>query len=182
VFGDEFAKGETVDRATALVATLAETFQRGQDLVAVVVAYGRGVLVRMPRSLPYMELSPYRPADRRIPVQLLAYEKPEKDGIRQRELHSGDLITPPSGIEFQAVQDTRLPFPDNYEIRWQVVNTDKAAAAANDLRGDFYPSKPRGYRYESAKYRGVHWVQAFLVNKRTGLLDGVSERFFVVIE
>jgi len=61
------------------------------------------------------------------------------------------------------------------------VNTDRAAAADNGLRGDFYRSDVHGYRYEATKYRGVHWVQAFLGNKRTGLRDGLSERFFVVI-
>lgn len=58
---------------------------------------------------------------------------------------------------------------------------DKAAAADNCLRGDFYRSNTHGVRYEPTKYRGVHWVQAFLINKRTDSLDGVSERFLVVI-
>jgi hypothetical protein len=181
VCGDEFAKGETVERATALVTRLAESFQRGQDLVAVVLAYGRGVLNRMPRILPHVEPAPYRLADRQIPVRIIAHEKQTKGGVRQRALQSGELINARSGIEFQAVQHTGLPFPKDYEIRWQVVNTDKAAAADNCLRGDFYRSDTHGYRYEPTKYRGVHWVQAFLVNKRTGLLDGLSERFFVVI-
>jgi hypothetical protein len=181
VFGDEFAKGETVERATALVARLAESIKRGQDLVAVVVAYGPGVLARMPRSLPHVEPSPYRQADRQIPVRVVAHEKSTKGGMRQRVLQSGDLINPRSGIEFQALQNNGLPFPTDYEIRWQVVNTDRAAAADNCLRGDFYRSDTHGYRYEPTKYRGVHWVQAFLINKRTRLLAGVSDRFFVVI-
>jgi hypothetical protein len=181
VFGDAFAKGETVDRATTLMASLAERFQRGQDLVAVVVARGRGVLEHMPRTLPHVEPSPYRLGDHQIRVRLFAHEKRTRGGARERELESGDLIAPRSGIEFQAVQHNGLQFPQDYEIRWQVVNTDKAAAAENCLRGDFYRSDTHGYRYEPTKYRGVHWVQAFLVNKRTGLLDGVSERFFVVI-
>jgi Second Messenger Oligonucleotide or Dinucleotide Synthetase domain/Adenylyl/Guanylyl and SMODS C-terminal sensor domain len=182
VFGDEFAQGETVERATSVVAKLAESFQRGQDLVAVVVAYGRAVLTRMPRSLPHVEAPPYRPANAQVPVQLIAHEKRTKGGSRVRELQSGDLIEPKSGIEFQAVQNNGLPFPKEFEIRWQVVNTDKAATADNGLRGGFYPSDTHGYRYEATKYRGVHWVQAFLVSKRTDSLAGVSDRFFVVIE
>lgn len=181
VFGDKFAEGETVERATSLVARLAESIQRGQDLVAVVAVHGRAVLIRMPRMLPHVEPSPYRPANRQIPVRIIAHEKRTKGGISQRELQSGELIDPRSGIDFQAVQHNYLPFPKDYLVRWQVVNTDKAAAADDGLRGGFYRSDTHGYRYEATKYRGVHWVQAFLVNKRTGMLDGVSDRFFVVI-
>jgi hypothetical protein len=67
-------------------------------------------------------------------------------------------------------------------VQWQVVNSDEDAWRANGLRGGFYESKPRGVRWETTEYRGVHWVQAFVVRKRDRLCVGRSERFFVIIE
>jgi hypothetical protein len=78
---------------------------------------------------------------------------------------------------------TGMPYsPSEYDVKWQVVNTDREAANANALRGGFYGSKPAGRRWERTLYRGVHWVQAFVVLKRSGRCIGRSDRFFVVIE
>ena len=60
-----------------------------------------------------------------------------------------------------------------YTAYWQVVNTGEEAEAANCLRGDFYTSKTIGngglnsctaLRDEYTEYKGVHWVQCFIVN------------------
>ncbi len=61
-------------------------------------------------------------------------------------------------------------------------HTDKAAYEANSLRGDFYNSDVGFSRTESLSYRGVHFVEAFLVGKSDGRLYGKSEPFYVVIE
>jgi hypothetical protein len=181
VFGDKFAKGEAIERATTLITRLFESIPTGLDLVAAVLAYGRNVLDRVPETLPHVEPSPYCPASNSIRVRVVAHEKPRRGTASLRELESGAAIEPNSGIEFRAVQGTGLPFPRDYEIRWQVVNTDRAAADDDCLRGGFYESDSHGYRYEATKYRGVHWVKAFIVNKRTRKLVGTSERFFVVV-
>ena len=180
VFGKDFAKGETVDRATTALVQLAESVERGRDLVAVVIAHGRDILRRMPRNFLHVEPPP-RMSGNRIPVRVVAHEKrAERDAILRR-LQSAEPIDARSGIAFEALTNAGLPFPKDYDVKWQVVNTDRAAAAENALRGEFYRSETHGCRYEPTKYRGVHWVQAFLINKRTGFCDGVSERFFVVI-
>lgn len=181
VFGDEFAKGETVDRATTALIRLAESIAPGRDLVSLVLSYGRGILVRMPCSFLHVEPPP-RMSGKQIPVRVEACEKHTADGPAARTFYNGDDIDAGSGVEFHAIQNTGMAFSgEYYEVRWQVVNTDRAAAESNDLRGEFNPSKPHGVRYERTKYRGVHWAQAFLINKRTRLCDGVSPRFFVVI-
>lgn len=181
VLGKDFAKGETLDRATKAVAELAASVRPGQDLVAVVLSFGRWVLQNMPRTFPHVEPPP-RMSGRAIPVRVVAQEKRAKDSPAVRALQTGDDIGVGSGIGFRALQNTGMPFANGYyKVQWQVVNTDRAAAESNDLRGEFCSSSPPGHRYETTKYRGVHWVQAFLINKRTGLCDGVSERFFVVI-
>ncbi len=48
-------------------------------------------------------------------------------------------------------------------IEWQVVNTGRDAGRC--LRGDFYPSDDgRNVRWETTLYRGMHWVEAFLIS------------------
>jgi len=58
---------------------------------------------------------------------------------------------------------TNTPLP--YTVHWQIVNTGVEAASAGQLRGDFYPSEEnaREVRWESTRFSGVHWVEAFIV-------------------
>ena len=56
------------------------------------------------------------------------------------------------------------------------------AARAGALRGEFYSSDDRSARAEQLSYRGVHFVEAFLVRKRENRLVGQSEPFYVVFE
>jgi len=182
VFGDSFAQGETAERATTALTKLAESVDRGKDLVAVVLSHGRNVLARIPSTLPHVKPVTYRYAGRQSGVGVVAYEKRTKKSVRLGIVHSGTPVDKGSGLEFQALQSSGLPIPNTYKVLWQVVNTDREAAANDCLRGGFYNSDTHGYRYEETSYRGVHWVQAFVVNKRTQMIEGVSERFFVVIQ
>jgi hypothetical protein len=58
----------------------------------------------------------------------------------------------------------------------------QGGGACRRLRGDFYPSDSGSSRSEQLSYRGVHFVEAFLVRKRDSGLVGQSEPFYVVIE
>jgi hypothetical protein len=61
---------------------------------------------------------------------------------------------------------TNTPLP--YTVSWQVVNTGAEAAAATQLRGDFYDAEyENGVRWESTNYSGLHWVEAFIVKDGT---------------
>ena len=182
VFGDAFAKYETIDKGASAVATLAERFLPGKDLADTVLTLGRRVLDLVPASLPHMEAPKYKYSQRQIPIRVVADEKQSRDSAALRRLSSGDAIRKDSGIVFQATQTNGLPFPANdYSVMWQVVNTDREAANAGDLRGEFTRLSTRHDHFESTRYRGVHWVQAFLVGKRTNRIDGASERYFVIV-
>ncbi|MBB3208926.1 hypothetical protein FHS27_004760 [Rhodopirellula rubra] len=62
--------------------------------------------------------------------------------------------------------ETDVPKP--YTVYWQVVNTGAEAANESNLRGDFYDGGQSGkIRRESTKYRGMHWVEAFVVKNDT---------------
>lgn len=182
VFGDEFAKGEIIESATSGLARIAESIQHGKDWVALVLSSGRNVLSQMPFNLPHVMALPYQKSRDQIGVRLTAYEKYSKNSVRLRQIFSGDPLEKNSGVEFIATQTTGLPFPDTYQVKWQVVNTDIEAVNANCLRGDYYPSDTHGSRFEATKYHGVHWVQAFVINKRTNQVVGSSERLFVVVK
>jgi hypothetical protein len=69
----------------------------------------------------------------------------------------------PKNVSLRFEVETNAPQP--YEVKWQVVNTGKEAAEADDLRGDFYSSDRPGTTvwWESTAYNGTHWVEAFIV-------------------
>ncbi|HEY2461633.1 MAG TPA: nucleotidyltransferase [Candidatus Acidoferrum sp.] len=80
-------------------------------------------------------------------------------------------------LKFELETDTPRP----YEIAWQVVNTGKEAADANDLRGRFHQGDGIQNRihWESTKYRGTHWVEGFIV--KGGVIVATSTPVFVKI-
>ncbi len=182
VFGDDFAKKEVAEKATTSVSIVAKNYSQNLDLVSVVQQFGKNVLQQMPFRLPHVKSLSYRKEKTNIPVILLAWERRGRLVQNPRVLCSGDKIEKNSGILFKAIQKNRLPFSKTtHKVIWQVVNTDTEAAVAEALRGDFYESDKDHERYEETKFRGVHWVQAFLINIRTEVAQGQSERFFVLI-
>ncbi len=64
-------------------------------------------------------------------------------------------------LRFEARPDVAPP----YTVHWQVVNTGREAQEEGGLRGDFYDGQgPQGTtRWEQTRYRGRHWVEAFVV-------------------
>jgi len=69
----------------------------------------------------------------------------------------------PKGVRLKFKVRTNTPRP--YDVKWQVVNTGKEAADAEQLRGDFYESDESNtdVRWERTAYRGTHWVEAFII-------------------
>jgi hypothetical protein len=54
--------------------------------------------------------------------------------------------------------------PPPYSVYWQVVNTGPEAKAAGQLRGEFHEgSNAQDVRWESTRFTGIHWVEAFIV-------------------
>jgi len=63
------------------------------------------------------------------------------------------------GIKFQAETNVQEPF----EVYWQVVNTGEEAK--EELRGEFYNGEGKNdlERNEPTGYKGMHWVECFIV-------------------
>lgn len=81
-----------------------------------------------------------------------------RTGGRKRlwELSDGPV---PRGVSLLFDVQTNAPPP--FDVHWQVVNTGAEAAAENDLRGAIVLGSRE--RWENTKYRGTHWVEAFVV-------------------
>ena len=91
------------------------------------------------------------------------------NGTVHRDLHQTkklwDLTTRSvkKGIGLRFKVTTNVPEP--YEVRWQIVNTGREAAAAGQLRGNFEEGNSQipGVRWEATAYAGTHWVEAFVI-------------------
>jgi hypothetical protein len=80
-------------------------------------------------------------------------------------------------LRFEAETNVAPP----YDVHWQVVNTGGEAHAAGDLRGGFYSGNGTygSIRWESTRYRGRHWLEAFVV--KDGICVARSGRIGVSI-
>lgn len=72
-------------------------------------------------------------------------------------LEVGKSVPKRRKLKFTAITNTPKP----YEVKWQVVNT--GTEAKDDLRGEFYDSNSPNERWEDSKFRGTHWVEAFVI-------------------
>jgi hypothetical protein len=74
------------------------------------------------------------------------------------------------------------PVPDGFRVQWRVTNTGEVALGRNAGRGDFYSPMRGNRRWEELQYRGVHFVEAFIIRMRDEVVVGISPPFSVVIE
>lgn len=192
VFGDDFAPGETKEAASrisesALVAkSTGAVALSGQykDLVEWVKQAGLQVIPAKLRKLPHIERPKWRRAQNSYTVKVTGQLLNGEYGSSLGSVSSGQPLQPRYWIRFTAASNIGTPFPDEYRVWWRVTNTDKVATAAGQLRGEFYKSDAGtpASRKEHLEYRGVHFVEAFLVRKSDDRLFGQSDPFYVVIE
>lgn len=187
VFGDSFAASEAKRAAEQVSepATPGALVPAGfyRDLVAQVKALGSTAVPRTLVRLPHVQRPKWRKAADQFVVKVSGVLR-TSDGNTIRQVQSAEALLAGNAVKFTATNSVGVTFPDDYKLQWRVTNTDKAAASANVLRGDFYPSDIAGgaSRTEPLKYRGVHFVEAFLIRKRDNRLVGQSDPFYVVIE
>jgi hypothetical protein len=132
--------------------------------------------------LPYIHRPKWRPASQQCAVKVSAELLTSKQGTNIRSVMSLEPVPKGYAIRFTAKNSFGLPLTNEFKVEWRVTNTDKAAYEADSLRGDFYKSDSGTCRTEELAYRGVHFVEAFLIRKRDNRLCGTSEPFYVVIE
>jgi uncharacterized CHY-type Zn-finger protein len=180
VFGDDFAKGEVLVKAASFSASVLHRDASSVELVAAIRTVGKSILACIPKYLPHIEKVPWQSNVYQLPVSVQAGEYTRENGEFIRELESGTVMQKHRSIRFEA--HLFLGLPRDFFVKWRVVNTGEEAARANRLRGTFYGEGDGKMHWESTLYTGVHWVEAFVVNRRDNKCVGQSQRFFVVIE
>jgi hypothetical protein len=187
VFGEKFAAGEA-EEASRISESVAKAegalVVAGQfrDLVEKVKSFGARAIPARLIKLPYVQRPKWRLAAAQLTVKMTAELYTGAHGSRIRQVVSLEPLQPGYWINFTALNNVGAPFPTEYTVKWRVTNTDQAAYDAHQLRGDFYPSDSGASRMEHLSYRGVHFVEAFLVRKSDNRLVGQSQPFYVVIE
>ncbi len=192
VFGDDFALGEAKEAAARISESTVVTKSTGaialagqyKDLVEWVKQAGLQVIPARLHKLPHIDRPKWRRAQSSYTVKVSAYLLTDEYGSNLKSVVSGQPLPSNNWIRFTAANNSGTPFPDNYRLWWRVTNTDKVATAADQLRGEFYKSDAStpASRKERLEYRGVHFVEAFLVRKSDDRLVGQSDPFYVVIE
>lgn len=186
VFDDDWGKSlekePLLEEASGAALTVSGTGY--VDWVQAVKLSGATILASIKTSLPWVKASRWQVApSANLGVTIKATLHEYEGGPAISTIASGSPLQKYQHILFQACAANGMPLASpEYVVHWQVVNTERDAANANALRGGFYRSSKPGQRWEQTQYRGVHWVQAFVVRKRDGREIGRSERFFVVIE
>lgn len=176
VFGDDFAKSVVVKSSARQLAPM---FRLADEWISKIRQFGSQVLASFPVAFDHV-VRPRWKVEQRLQVSVRAWIANSENGDLIREVCSGDPFSPGLWIKFLASSPTGLP--DTFHVEWRVVNTGGEAAQHSQLRGGFRSGVRDATLWESTRFRGVHWVEAFVINKRNGVCVGQSERFFVVID
>jgi len=189
VFGDNFGAVEAKRAAESVSESVNDWVSSAlvvkghfPDLVAKVKALGVSAIPEKLRKLPHVHRSIWRKATEQHVVKVVADLRAGEYSPVIRSVRSAEPLQPNYWLKFSATNAVGVPFTDDYKVKWRVTNTDKVAAQRNALRGDFYPCDENFSRTEALSYRGVHFVEAFMVRKRDNRLCGQSDPFYVVIE
>ncbi|HMT41596.1 cyclic GMP-AMP synthase DncV-like nucleotidyltransferase [Sphingorhabdus sp.] len=190
IFGDEFAKGESVltkasaDESKSLVSNLlASTAAHLDGLVDAVASFGVAILPRTFFSPPHMQAPPWPKADSFSQnVQVVAIWQSSKDAMSGRRLQQEESLSRSGGIWFDVTVNNGQSLPEGYRVQWRITNTGAMAMALGQGRGGFNPAMTGNRRWESLRYRGVHIAEAFIIRRSDDRLVGQSAPFLVIIE
>lgn len=187
VFGDKFAAGEAKEAArvseqVANAEGAIVTWGYFKDLVERVKRFGSQAIPARFSKLPYVSRPKWRSAQTQLTVKVRADLYTSEHGDRIRSVANLEPLHAGRWLKFAAGNNVGVPFPAEYDVKWRVTNTDEAAYVAKVLRGGFYRSEDGGTRMEQLTYRGVHFVEAFVIRKSDKTLVGKSSPFYVVIE
>ncbi|MEP3052673.1 MULTISPECIES: nucleotidyltransferase [Paracoccaceae] len=193
VFGDQFGKNEGEQQAKSVtvkaVDQLRENFATPAlgfvgDVVDLVKKYGRRAIPSSLSSLPYLEEPTWRAVGNHLfSVNITSTLHRSRGGVMVSNVDSGDIVPKSFQLQFFAKTATGMPLDNQaFETRWRVTNTGEDALRKGQLRGSIERSHAGGVRWENLEYRGVHFVEVFVIRKRDGIQVSRSEPFYVVIE
>ncbi|TQE98600.1 MAG: nucleotidyltransferase [Spiribacter salinus] len=196
VFGDDFGKNEGEQQAKSVTAKAVDHLRENVravpatelgfvgDVVDLVKQYGSRAIPSTLSNLPYLSQPTWRSVGNQLfSVHLIATLHRSRGGATVCTVSSGDVVPKKLELKFTARLATGMPLnTQDYRVEWRVTNTGEEALAKGQLRGSFIGSNSGGDRWESLEYRGVHFVEAFVIRKRDGIQVSRSDPFYVVIE
>jgi len=185
IFGDEFNKSDTKALSGLTEAALIPVpTTPTNDAVQLVKTMGTAILANVKTALPWLKPAAWKMVNQaNVAIRATAYRSRNDTNSLISRIVSGQIVPSGIDIQFEAVSSTGILYNSkDFEVKWQVVNTDHEAFVKKALRGGFYNSEPRGIRWEATEYRGIHWIEAFVILKRNRVCIARSGRFFVVIE
>lgn len=186
VFGEAFAAGEARNAAriseSAAKSTALVSAGHFVDLVDLVKTRGQEAVPSRITRLPYIQRPKWRLSSQQYTVLVSTELLASRNGVHIRSISSLEPLQKGLAIRFTAKNSVGVPFLKEFSVEWRVTNTDQAAYNADALRGSFYKSDSGSCRTEELAYRGVHFVEAFVIKKSDNRLCGKSEPFYVVIE
>ena len=105
-----------------------------------------------------------------------------RGGALTKTINDGEPLSPNGHLKFTAgTFGLSLP-KDSYYVKWRVTNTGLIAKMKGQMRGDFYVQEGHFTRWESLSYRGIHFVEAFVIRRTDGKVSAKSAPFNVVIK
>lgn len=196
VFGDDFGKNEGEQQAKSVTAKAVDHLRENVravpatalgfvgDVVDLVKQYGARAIPSTLPNLPYLSQPTWRVVgNHQFSVRITATLHRSRTGASVRVVGSGDIVPKKMELKFSARVGTGMPLnTQDYKVEWRVANTGEEALEKGQLRGSFVGSNSGADRWESLEFRGVHFVEAFVIRKRDGVQVSRSEPFYVVIE
>lgn len=196
VFGDDFGKNEGEQQAKSVTARAVSHLRENVravpsnalgfvgDVVDLVKQYGARAIPSTLSNLPYIVQPTWRAVGNHLfSVHVTATLHRSHGGAMVRVVGSGDVVPKKMGLKFSTRVATGMPLnTQDYQVKWRVTNTGEEALARGQLRGSFVASSSGCERWESLEYRGVHFVEAFVIRKRDHVQVSRSDPFYVVIE
>lgn len=191
VFGEKFAEGKDEARraATSAVAQaalpapyLSPDAAHSDSLVDRVLAVGLKLLQPIFYNPPHLVRPTWSASGEDAMCEVSATFHNHRGGGLTKPVADGEAL-PPNGYLRLSANTFGLHLPkSSYHVQWRVTNTGLVAKMKGHMRGDFYMQEGHFTRWESLSYRGVHFVEAFVIRTSDNRISAKSAPFHVVIE
>lgn len=189
VFGDDFAKGRTVEArqsvdegVSSIAAFLRSSAAHLDQIVDKVRDFGIRILPTSFSRPPHMQ-EPRWPRAEFSPFDIFvsATHHSGRDAVGV-PVTDGDTLPPRGGLWFGARLYGGHSVPPGHRVEWRITNTGHVAMALGSGRGGFYHEQRDGRRWEELQYHGVHMAEAFVIRRSDETLVSQSEPFYVVVD
>lgn len=190
VFGDKFAEGKDVSIKSEVfsvandlhVVTLDNGAAHEDSIVDKVITLGIRILKGEFYSPPHLRPALWGAPAEAAMCQISATYHTHRGSQMVKEIADGEPLHATGFLKF-SLNTFGLTFDRSmYHVQWRVTNTGMVAKLRGQMRGDFYVQDGHFSRWEGLAYRGVHFVEAFVIRTHDNRLAAKSAPFTVVVK